>query len=480
MLNQLKNDLNVGYTLNGAGAYETTQNAMVDFFSQAGAMRNRSEQDIISEFTQAFGEDKLLAMKALFYFRDIRSGQGERRLFRIIIRYLADHHSETMEKNLTLIPYFGRWDDIYELFGTRLEAKAADFIKQQYIEDISSETPSLLGKWLKSENASSFETKKLAKRTRIILGLTPRQYRKSLSALREKINIVERHMSSKEWHEIDYAKLPSVAGLKYRQAFFRNDLERYEAFIESLVKGETTVNVKDLYPYDLVRKVYGGGNQEDVLLDQMWKRLPNYIGDANENSMVVVDVSGSMSGLPMDVAISIGLYLAERNHGHYHNHFITFSERPKMVEIKGSTFAERVRNIKRADWEMSTNMEAVFDLILNSAIKNNIPKEEMVKKLYIVSDMQFDKATKGRVDISLFENIRERYISQGYELPVLTFWNVNSYGESFPMTVDDRGFLAVSGCSPSIFTNLMKGEFVSPYDLMVDVLNDERYSVISI
>lgn len=480
-LNSLKNATNVAFTENGGRAYATTGSDLLNFFAQGGALRSRNESDVISIFTKAYAEDKLLALKTAFYFRDVRGGQGERKTFRTILKYMANAHAETLSKNLHLVPFYGRWDDLYAVFGTKLEAQAAELIKTRFNEDMQAEHPSLLGKWLASENASSFQTRELARKTMKHLGLTPRQYRKALSGLRKKIRIVETLMSSKQWSEIDYSKLPSQASLKYRQAFFRNDLERYQSFLASLAKGETKVNAKTLYPYEIARQVGSYHSAQDDVLNALWEALPDYFDSKTENSLAVVDVSGSMIGTPMDVAVSLGLYTAERNKGLFHNHFITFSRNPQLVEVKGSTFCEKIRNIKQADWNMNTNISRVFRLILNTAKENQLPQEEMPKRLYIISDMEFDAATRNsNTSKTVFETLRQEYVDAGYEMPQLVFWNVDARNEQFPMKMDDRGVMFVSGCSPSIFTNLLKGEFMSPFDLMLDVIGSERYSSITV
>jgi hypothetical protein len=484
MLNYLKQETNYTYTENGAVARATTGSSLLDFFAQAGAMRKRSEADIISAFTKAFSEDALRALKALFYFRDVRQGQGERRLFKVIAKYLAYHHTDVMAKNIHLIPEYGRWDDLYVFFGTPLQDKVGQLIKEQFEKDLKSEHPSLLAKWLKSENTSSKESRVLATMTRKILGLSPRQYRKALTSLRKKIDIVEAKMSANEWSEIKFEHVPSQAMLKYRNAFNRHEPERYQEYLTSLSKGETKVNTKTLYPYQLVHKVGVGWEykrlslEEEKLLNEMWNNLPDYIGDKKENSIAVVDVSGSMYGTPIEVAISLGLYMAERNKGKFHNHFITFSDRPTLQEIKGTTFCEKVRNMAKADWEMSTNIEAVFNLILNTAIKYNVPKEEMIEKIYIISDMEFNSCVDGGNDKTLFENIRERYQQHGYELPKLVFWNVDARNQQFPMTMNDVGVQLVSGFSPTLFEQVMTGK--EAYELMLEILDSPRYEAIVI
>ena len=479
MLNHLKNNTNSTYTENGALAFKTTKSPLLDFFAMGGASRERSYLDKVKMFTRAFGEDSLLAMKALFYFRDVREGQGEREIFRNIIRYMATHHTDDLRKNLHLISFYGRWDDLYELFGTVLEKEAANLMLQQFQLDLQTEYPSLLGKWLKSENASSRKTKRLAEKTRILFGLTQRQYQKRLSLLRKRINIVERLMSENRWGEIDYAKIPSQAGLRYRKAFFRNDEERYAAFLESLHRGEVQVNAGAVFPYEIVSRIGYTPNEEDAILNGLWDNLPDYFDGKKENAIAVVDVSGSMSGLPMDVAMSLGTYIAERNWGPYHNHFITFSSRPDLVELQGSTLCEKIRNLRRADWEMNTDLRLVFELLLNTAVEHNLPAEDMIQKLYIISDMEFDAADSSN-KTTLYRKMKTKFEEQGYTLPTVVFWNVNSRNDQFPITVDDHGTVVVSGCSPSILKNLLQKEDFNPYNLMLDVLNQERYKPITV
>jgi hypothetical protein len=498
MLEHLKNATNVAYTANGARALATTKSFLVDFFATSGALRNRTESEVVQLFSKAFAEDRLLAMKSLFYTRDIRGGQGERKTFKTIIRYLAFNHPETLAKNINLIPYYGRYDDLLVLLGTPLESLAMNIVRAQLLEDIDNECPSLLAKWLPSENASSYETKKNAKKVMSILGLTPKQYRKTLSMLRKRISLVETKMSEKKFGEIEYDKLPSKAGLIYRTAFYRNDEDRYTAFIDSLVKGDKKVkiNVKTLFPYEIVHQYVTNGYhrigthlytdvanksvQEDKLLTEMWKNLPDYVGDNFDNALAVVDTSGSMRGLPIEVALSLGLYLAERNKGTFKDHFLTFSESPQLQQVVGNTLGEKLFNMSRANWDMNTNIEKVFDLVLNTAIKNNLPQEELPSKLFIISDMQFDRCVKGGNNVTLFENILHRYADAGYVIPELVFWNVNASSTQFPVSVNQTGTALVSGCSPSIFKNLLAGKEMTPYAMMLDVLNTERYATVII
>lgn len=475
MLKELKKETNKTFTENGCVAHKTTFNSLLDLFAQGGAMRVRSESDIIKLFNLAIAEDELLALKMAFYLRDIKEGQGERKIFRIMIKHLANKESELLKRNIKHIPSYGRWDDMLVLIGTKYEDEVVRIIKEQLETDVKLETPSLLAKWLPSANASSKETKRLAKKIIKLLNTNEKDYRKNLSLLRGKIKIVETTMSEKRWKDIQYDKLPSKAGMKYRQAFFRNDEERYKGFIDSLSKMEKKINSKALYPYEIVEKCMSKSisNDESKLYDGMWNNLPDYTEGKYEDSIAVVDVSGSMWGTPIKVAISLGIYLAERNKGAYHNHFITFSKIPELIEIKGRNIVEKVKFINNANWGYDTDLEKVFDLILNVAVKNKLKKEELVKKLYIFSDMQFNSASKNNKTI--LKVIKKKFKKEGYELPKIVFWNLDAKNEAFPYTIDDNGVQLVSGFSPTIFKQLMKDDFKSAMDLMLEVLNGERY-----
>jgi len=326
--------------------------------------------------------------------------------------------------------------------------------------------------------------------------MTARGYRKTLSKLRKKIGVVERKMSNNDWEDIDYSSVPSRAQMIYNNAFERHDPEGYHQYIENVKSGEDKINASTLYPYDLVRKVIGDGwghsvsESERNVLNEQWKALPDYINDKNENSICVVDTSGSMmssDGLPLHIALSLGLYMAERNSGPFKDRFITFSASPDLVKVEGSDFVQKIKNMKRAHWDMNTDIEAVFNLILDTAIENHLDQDELPQKLYIVSDMEFDQCTGGgywnstpTVTKTLFEKIRESFEHYGYKMPDLVFWNVEARNEVFQFDKDDRGFQLVSGASPAIFEHTMKGEFVSAYDLMLDVITDEKYDRITV
>lgn len=477
---------NLTLTENGAVTNKSTNSKLLDFFSQAGALRlGRGAGNATDLFIDAFSEDKLLATKALFYFRDVRGGQGERETFRTFLRSLAIIDPIVVSKNLHLIKEYGRWDDYYALVDTTLEGEMFEFLFAQFKEDLQSEKSSLLGKWLKSENTSSPTSRELGKKTRKAFGLKPAIYRKALSVLRQKINVLETQLSKNKWNSIVYEHVPSQANLKYRKAFGRHDLVRYSSYLEAVSAGKAKINAKTQFPYEIVREAWRpysawtGMETERKALDVMWNNQPDYIGKP-ENSIVVCDVSGSMNGLPIQVSISLGIYVAERNTGPFHNKFMTFSERPQLQSIQGRDIVEKVANLSKAQWDMNTNVKAVFDTILSVGLKNKLSNEDIVKKIFIVSDMEFDDCTMKRANETLFQTIGREWSEAGYDLPLLVFWNVASRNEQSPMSLDDRGFVNVSGCSPSIFTNLMKCKMFDAYELMLDVLNGERYSAISV
>lgn len=467
-------------TENGAVSNLTTNSALLDLFSQIGAMRTGGGAgNRIAQFNRAVSEDNLLAMKILFHARDVRGGSQERETFRIFFKNLVTTNPNLVAKNLHLVPEFGRWDDLWCLLDTQFKNQVIDLIKSQLVNDAKSEKPSLLAKWLPSENTSSSATRKLASVIRISLNLSPRDYRKVLSDLRSKINIVEKMMSTNKWENINYEHVPSKAAMKYRKAFGKHDQERYGAYITAVINGEKKIKAGTLFPYEIVGKFLQSA-KDDPTAEALWKNLPNYFGDNSDDSLVVADVSGSMCGIPMQVSISLAMYIAERNKGVWNNKFITFSTNPVFNMLNGKTLRERVFNLHRADWHQSTNIERVFDLILKTAQDNNLKNNEIVKRIFIISDMEFNAASGGANHSTLFRVISDKYKSAGYTLPTLVFWNVRSAREQFPMSLDDTNFQMVSGCSPSILQYMFTNVRESAYEKMLTVLNSERYSTITV
>ena len=470
-----------------------------------GAYRSRSDEDVILLFKKAYIENPVYALKCLFYLRDVRGGQGERRFFRICVKWLANYDTEVMRRNLRYVPMFGRYDDLYVFVGTPLEAAALNFMKEQLALDIQCKTPSLLAKWMKSENTSSAESRRLATITRKAMGMNHKQYRKTLSVLRGRINIVERLMSENRWDEIEFDKIPSKAGLKYKNAFARHDIERQQAAVQSYADfaKDTTkkVNASVLNPVDIAEQIFKYGNwskpseTDRLMWDKYWSCLKDYYHGREERGLAIVDVSGSMSGQPMAAAVSMGAYIAERGKGPFADHFVTFSGHPELVRFEGVDIYDKFQRARQADWAMNTNIEATFDMLLNTALQTKCPADEMPQTLYIFSDMEFDgciscgpastgrgywhddcrRITGGAQGVTtLLESIAQKWSAYGYELPRVIFWNLNARNDNIP-ALGGR-FSYVSGFSMNMIETILSGK--DGVDLMLEKLDSERYAVI--
>lgn len=486
MLDMIKKEQNIAFTENGAVSYSTTLSDCLDLFSTIGALRYESEDEIVSRFERAFAENADIAMKILFFGRDIRGGLGERRVFRIITKWLSQNEPQALRRNIELISEYGRFDDLVSLIGTPCEADAIEVIKKQLDKDLSSQGEvSLLAKWLPSVNASSKKSVLCAKRIARLLGMDDRQYRKTLSHLRNKISLLENNLRLRDY-TFDYAKQPSKALFKYRKAFSRNDSPRYEKFLEMVRNGEVSMHTSSLMPYDIIAPCFNNfcankplSEAERTAMDTTWNALEDFGGD--ENALVVVDGSGSMySGvgtLPITVALSLGIYFAQRNKGIFHNHFITFSETPRLIELKGRDIAEKVRYCAGFNEIANTNLAAVFKLILNTAVKNGCTQEDLPKKLYIVSDMEFDWCVDD-CEATNFEYAKKLYEQHGYHLPEIVFWNVQSRNRQQPVTKNEHGVALVSGCTPRLFS-MVAGGIASPAHVMMEILSSDRYKAIS-
>lgn len=501
-LNTLNDLTNYTLTENGAVTHKTTKSDVLDMFALCGAYRNRTDEDCITAFMNAYSENPVLALKCLFYLADCRGGQGERRFFRVCFRWLCNVDPDAARRNLKHIPEYRRWDDvIYSTIGTAVQEDALSFIKDQLALDVESKTPSLLAKWLPSENASSSKTKAAARTVRTYLGWTHKQYRKTLSILRSRINIVEKLMSENRWDEIEFDKIPSKAGLIYKNAFARRDIiaKKYETF----AKDKTTkVNAEVLNPVDIAKKAFGyryNSSPEDterLMLQKYWDNLKDYYNGRQENGLAIVDTSGSMCGTPMEAAVSMGAYIAERGHGPFANHFVTFSDHPDLIRFEGVDITDKFNRAVRADWGNSTNIEAVFDLLLKTAKAQNTAPEDIPERLYIFSDMEFNGCISHgprRDGISfnyfanrlrgedvaeqvetLLEKIEKDWIAAGYQLPKVIFWNLDARQNNIP-ALGGR-FSYISGFSMNMIEQILSGK--DGYDLMLEKLLSERYAVI--
>ena len=478
---------NKTYTENGAITNKSTQSALLDFYFHGAALRRDGGARIIELFENAFKEDKTKALKILFYIRDVRGGQGERETFRKILKWLGENESDWVKNNLGLIPEYGRWDDLGVLLKVdSVKNHVVQFLAGVYLLDLKHienneiEKVSLLGKWLWSENATKKETKELAK-ILINSGLfgSAKQYRKNLTLLRKTIGIVETKLCNKEYENIDYSKLPSLSLLKYRKAFERNDSTKYSKYLESVNKGEVKINTKTLYPYDIVRAYntiswYGRieDNSIDETLETQWKNLPDYVPAFN--GLVVSDTSGSMSGDPMNVSISLAIYIAERNKSEvWKNYCIPFSSNAHFIEVKGETLLDKIKSVFTGDYS-NTNLQAVFGLILGRAVACKVKPEDMPKTLLIISDMEFDSC--GNWNLNL-EVVRKKYSDAGYEVPRLVWWDVDSRNTQTPATIDDKGNVLVSGCSPVALKIALNPE-LGAIEVMEETINQKRYDLV--
>lgn len=489
--NVMKKEAQTKLTENGAVAYNTLNNGLLDLFAVIGALRPQSESEIEQKFARAFNEDKLLATKMLFYAGNIRGGLGERRTFRVCLKWLANYYPEIVVKNMANIPLFNRWDSLFVLENTPAERAMWEFIKVQLMSDIramkKNQPVSLLAKWLPSENTSSKRTVRLAQKAMSALYMTPRNYRKTLSALRKYIKVVERDMSANQWGDINYEGVPSYAMKNYRNAFAKHDAIRFSNYIASLNKGEAKINASTLFPYDLVREYvnevwaegYGRGNGKlDSIVEAQWKALPNYIEGEN-NYVVMADVSGSMDGRPIMTSIGLAIYFAERNKGDYHNTYMTFTDKPHFINIKeGATLLENVKTVANTDVGFNTDLEAAFDYILSNAIYNNVSNEDMPKALIVISDMEIDRYMSRR-GLGFVDTMKEKFNVAEYEMPKIILWNVEARQDTYLSQNPD--VIYVSGSSPSVFKSFigaLNGE--TAYDVMLKTLNDKMYDCVQI
>ena len=491
LLKNLKEHENVTYTTNGAKAYHSTMSKVYDLFAQGGAMRGASDSDCAAMFAAAYKEDPSLALKCLFWLRDIRGGQGERHFFRVCLQWLAMNYKDEACHLIPLVSEYGRYDDLFELFNTPCESEMLGYIK--YVIDKNEDH--LVYKWMPSINTSSKNTQARGRKMAHEFGMTEREYRKMLSEGRKDCNLVETLMSQNRWDEIAFNKLPSRAGILYSKAFARREetKERYAAFMSS---DKTKVNAGALYPYDVVKKArevmgdyYGWyssrcnvplNDTNRIAANKYWDNLTDYFNGATLNALCVCDTSGSMlsgygSAAPIDVAISISLYTAERAKGPFHNHFISFSSRPQLIEVEGADFCDKVYRIYRQNLCENTNIEATFDLILQTAINNHLSQDDLPETIIVVSDMQFDygRTSTRYSGTTLMEKIESKWNSYGYKMPKLIYWNVNASGDGNIPMKDKGGITFVSGASPSIFTQILTGK--TGIDLMLEALLSVRY-----
>lgn len=501
--NMLNNEYNTSVTENGAVGYRTSGKALLDLNFAVSSFRNASPEEITAQFVKAYYEDPKLAIRWLFYAGDVRQGLGERRLFKTILMYLAQSHIEIARALMPLIPEYSRWDIVVALMDSPLAEEAVEMIQRQLQEDsINKEkgiSISLCAKWLPSENASADHTKQMARVLAKRLSMTNRQYRQMLASYRQYLDVVEVKMSSRRWADIHYEAVPSKANLVYNTAFLRNDEERRREFLGAVKKGEKTIHAGVLYPYDIVHSYMDFEKRPgwlyvkpvDDTLEELWKALPDYVQGAG-NTLCIADGSGSMwtkvgnTGVScLEVADAIAIYFSERCTGQFKDTYITFSQTPQFVDLsKGKTLFDKLSIAIHHNEVANTNIEAVFELILDTALKYHMPQKELPTNLLILSDMEFDTATRSSVngrwvspDEKMFDTFARRYASHGYSLPRLVFWNICSRTKTIPLRENALGVALVSGFSPTIAKMVLSNE-IDPYKALVDQLMVPRYDAV--
>lgn len=447
-------------TTNGMRALAGSGNPLVDLFYNIGASRGKN---ITGQFETAYQHDATLALKIALWARDVRGGAGERQLFRDILVHLESQHPDALDQVIPCIPEVGRWDDLLVFKTAKYQNAAFDFIGAALREGNQ-----LCGKWMPRQGV-------VAAQLRTHLGMTPKQWRKTLVNL---TNVVEQKMCAQDWNGIEFGKLPSLAASRYSKAFARNASAAYTAYKQRLQNGTDKVNAAAVYPHDIVKSMKNGGDA--VVATAQWDALPNYIGDASV--VPLVDVSGSM-GCPVggnanllciDVAVALGLYCADKNTGAFKDVFITFSSKPKAQVLKGN-IVQKMAQMNASEWGMSTNIHGAFNEILRIAQEGNVAPEDMPRTLLLLSDMQFDQCVKH--DNSAMEMIRRKYAAAGYQVPNIVFWNLNSYS-NVPVKFNAMGAALVSGFSPSVMKAVLSGAEMTPESIMLAAVDIPRYNVV--
>ena len=505
-MEKLEDKTNVSYTEKGMKGYKTTKNKLLDLNFQVPSLRSASELDILKKFRGAFKENEELAVKWLFFARDVRGGMGGRRLFRICFKWIAQQYPNKIKLLLTLIPEFGRWDDLIMLLEHRKELDESvinyivGLIKSQLLSDSmqvqrGGYEVSLMTKWLPSINSRDSKKREVAKFLCISLNLSPKEYRKLLSSVRKQLNIVETKMSENRWEDIEYSKVPSRAGMIYRNAFMKHDEDRYRDFIEKAKTGQVKANSQVLYPYEILHSAgvrsYWGYDflpENFEVPDALWNNLPEL--NVENSTLVVADGSGSMT-VPIgntsitawEVAHSLAFYFSQYNQGEFKDRYISFGSNPELVDLSDCEgLYEKIEIASQYSDYGSTNIQKVLQLILDTVVDYEMEPNELPKTILIISDMEFDegglKVSYGRNVTKQLDNVFEQYQTlfseYGYMMPKLVFWNVNSRTNTIPLKENESGLILLSGFSPNVYKMVETGK-LDPYEALVTVLCSERY-----
>ncbi len=448
-------------TANGAITHSTSNNVNLDLFSIIGSARKMDEAELELMYRQALFTDSDQAIRTLLWARDIRGGAGERKVVRHLMTLPETMEKINTSKFMNTLIEVGRWDDVLKFLGTPMEETALDLINKGLMHDRNG----LCAKWMPRER------KPQAKVIRKALGMSPKGYRKTIANLSK---TVEQNMCDKEWNAITYEHVPSKAALIYRNAFKRHDTERYTEYLEALTKGETKVNANAVFPYEVVAK------RGEPIAEAMWKSLPNYMEGSKERIIPMVDVSGSMWCMAtgntscLDIAVSLGMYISERNESIFKDQFLTFSDTPEMVKVVGNTLREKYSAMERSNWGFSTNICGAFMTMLVKAQQNNVPVDQMPTTMLILSDMEFNPQFIGRG--TNFEAIRKAYQLHGYQVPKIVFWNLNGRKGNSPVKSYDTNTALVSGFSPAILKSVLGAKEYNPTSIMLDTIMKDRYN----
>ena len=487
-----ENNLRKTLTENGAVAYATTGKEMLDFNFKLAGYRKASEEEIQRDFGRVYYEDPILAMRFIFWVRDIRGGAGERRTFRACFKWLAEHKPEVVKAMIPLVAEYGRFDDILPLLDTSLRKDVSAYYKKQLKEDNKrrklNQPISLAAKWIPSLHTSSDESRRYAKMLCEDFGWDEQKYRKRLAKLRKYLDIVERKMSAKEWGEIDYNTVPSKANLIYNSAFLRNDEERRRKYLGDLQKGVAKINAGVLQPHEIVTNYTEDGwwsssvKYYDETLEQLWKNLPDM---TVSNTLVVRDGSGSMcSGISgrttcLDVTTALTLYMADHNTGPWKGKFITFSSNPEIIDVSAEkTLHDKLDKVSHYGDCSNTDIYKTMKLILKTAVNNHMTQEDMPEMIVICSDMQFD-GRMFNLNKTLFEDIIDEFEAAGFKMPKICFWNINDRNErSIPLQQNDLGLILCSGFSVQIMKMFMSNK-LDPYEILLETINSPRYDAVA-
>lgn len=494
-LDNLKEETTVGRTVNGASTFTSSLNANLDFYAQAGSMR-QYKSAIKPLFAKAYDEDRELALRNLIHLRNIRlGGLGERDAFRIAVEYLIDAKDyKAITMIVEYVGYFGRWDDLVAIMAkdTKTFDIGVEVLREQFAEDLkamaANEPVSLMAKWVPNVSVKNAERRRMAHRIAKALGYTPRDYRKMMVKLRSYIGVLEVKLAAKDYDSINFEKLPSKALFRYRAAFNRHLGDEYQAFINAVNSGEKQMNGTLMMPHEVIRAYYNGGfawnKKVDPVLEATWKSMDDVLEGIKDNAIVVADTSGSMmSGYtvqPWYVAEGLAIYTAERLEGAFKNNFITFSSRPQLITLpEHGTLYDKMKEYQTHSIIDNTNIEAVFDLILDTAVKHGTQQEDLPSKIIIISDMEFDICAKN-ASLNNFEDAKRKFNAKGYELPSVVFWNVNAHGRNVPVRFNEQGVALVSGFSTNVLTAVLGEEISNPEAMMLKVLNKPEYDFIKL